>query len=303
MEMKMRNLALILMAFLAVFAIAGCNDDDNPVVYHTPLTPQGVYTVTGDHAVYLYFNGVYDQDVKEYVVYRSAEATQNYSEIGRVTAESNPNLDLLIYEYVDQNVTNGVTYYYAVASVDYEGNVSDLSAETAYDTPRPQGEVTLFPKQTAPTLAGFNLETANVVAWNSMVADVYVDTFLAVPYINVAYTLADSLNETQTDIMDMGYTSNFDEISVSPSTSTNTGWSALGYYEIVAGHTYVIWTRNNHFAKMRAVSLNGSGSITFQWAYQTATGNPELAPALNPPKRPVHDPNFLKKQYLSVSAR
>jgi hypothetical protein len=297
MEMKMKKLALISMVFLAVFVTVGCDDDDNhgnPIVRHTPLTPQGVYSVTGDGAVYLYFNGVYDLDVAQYIVYRSAEATQNYTEIGYVTAESNPNLDLLVYEYVDHAVTNGVTYYYAVATEDNEGNVSDLSAETVYDTPRPQGQVTLFPRQTAPTLAGFNLETGNVVTWNSTVADMYVDTFQAVPYINVADTL--------TDIMDMGYTSNFDEISFAPSTNVNTGWSALGFYEIVAGHTYVIWTRDDHFAKMRVSAVNPSGSISFQWAYQTATGNPELAPAMNPPKRPVHSPDFGQKS-VSVEVR
>jgi hypothetical protein len=292
----MKKLALITILMLPMAMIfAGCSDDDNPVVLHTPLTPQGVYSVTRDNAVYLYFNGVYDQDVKEYIVYRSFDATSNYAEIGRVQPESNPNLDLFVYEYIDHDVTNGTTYYYAVASLDFEGHVSDLSAETVYDTPRPQGQVTLFPRQTAPTLGGFNLETANVVAWNSTIADVYVDTFQAVPYVNVA----DSL----TDIMDMGYTSNFDEINVSPSVSVDTGWSTLGYYEIVAGHTYVIWTRDNNFAKMRVTSINPSGSVSFQWAYQTATGNPELAPSMNPPKRPAHDPNFLHKQMLSASAR
>jgi hypothetical protein len=294
MESKMKNLIVVGVALVAVLALAGCHDDnpivrhddDNPAVTHTPLTPQGVYTITGNHAVYIYWNGVYDSDVDQYLVYRSLDEWDNYVEVGQVAAESNPNLDLLIYEYTDSNLSNGTTYYYAVASVDHEGNVSELSAETAYDTPRPQGEVTLFPVDADSVHAGFNLETQYVVAWDNPIADIFVDRYQGIRYINV--------EDTMTDIMDMGYTSSFDEINVSPSVSTDTGWSYLGYYELVAGHTYVIWTRDNHFAKMRAVSLNPSSSVSFQWAYQTAVGNPELAPALNPVKRPVHGPNYGK---------
>jgi hypothetical protein len=292
--MKKLALMAILMLPLAMIFV-GCSDDDNPVVLHTPLTPQGVYSVTGDHAVYLYFNGVYDQDVKEYVVYRSNEATTNYLEIDRIPAESNPNLDLLIYEYVDSLLPNGTTFYYAVASVDFEGNVSDLSAENVYDTPRPQDFATLFPKEVDSTVAGLDFSWPHILNWNDARADVYLDQYQGITYINV--------EDNATDIMDMGYTSDFKEISVAPTVAADSGWSALGFYEIALGHTYVIWTRDDHFAKMRVAEIYPSGSVRFDWAYQTAVGNPELAPSMNPPKRPAHDPNFLHKQMLSASAR
>jgi hypothetical protein len=271
---------LALVALATVFV--GCDDDDNGIVSRTPAAPQGVYTITGDHAVYLYWNGVYDNSVTEYIVWRSLNATTGYTEIDRVDAESNPNLDLLIYEYVDGAVANGTTYWYAVSSVNTSGLVSDLSAEDAFDTPRPEGQITLFPYQVDSTLAGFNLEAAARVPYNSVLADVYIDIFDGILYINAA-------NEN-TDLQDMGFTSTFDDISYAP----DAGWSELGYVEVIPGHTYVIWTAEDHYAKMRVGAINPSGSIVFQWAFQVDPQNPELVPP-----RPVHSSNYLNKQAVS----
>ena len=41
------------------------------------------------------------------------------------------------------------------------------------------------------------------------------------------------------------------------------------------GHCYVVWTRDDHYAKFRVSGLSSSQAI-FEWAYQTDTGNPEL---------------------------
>ncbi len=156
-----------------------------------------------------------------------------------------------------------------------------MSAENVYDTPRPEGSCTIFPVEVDSTLAGFNLQAASNVKYNSLAADVWIDTDMLdsdIRYLNVG-----SVN---TDIQDLGYTSSFDEIGWAP----GMGWSALGYVEIVLGHTYVIWTADNHFAKMRAVSFHVSGAITFHWAWQSVAGNPELAPMV----KPMHAAGFLK---------
>ena len=78
-----------------------------------------------------------------------------------------------------------------------------------------------------------------------------------------------------------------------PHWSPEYGWSDLGYVELILGHTYVIWTADDHFAKMRMESMNASGSVTFQWAYQTAQGILELAPPANMTK-PEHSPDYLR---------
>ncbi len=290
METQMKPKILFLGALALGLLAIGCNDNNNsfnPV----PPAPQGVYSVTGDHSVEIVWNGVYDRDVVRYNVYRSSQATTGYAEIGRVAALDNPNLDLIIYNHIDNNLTNGVTHYYAVSAVDHSGQESGLSAEEVFDTPRPESSVSLYSRFSDSTLAGFALDAVpSRVTWNSVAADVYVDDAGGIFYLNVADTL--------TDIQDVGYTASFDEIGFSPAN----GWSALGFVELIVGHTYVIWTNDDHYAKMRVTAIDSVlGRVSFQWAYQTAVGNPELAPGLPGTKKPSFGPDYLKKPPLNNS--
>ena len=43
------------------------------------------------------------------------------------------------FRYVDDDVRNGSTYFYAVSAYDYDANESELTPEQVYDTPRPSG--------------------------------------------------------------------------------------------------------------------------------------------------------------------
>jgi hypothetical protein len=247
-----------------------------------PEPPQGVYSITGDNAVYIYWNGPYERDIKEYIIKRSFDPLTNYQEIGRRPAEDNPDLDLIIYEYVDNTAQNGVTYYYAVSSVDYAGQESELSAEEVFDTPRPEGNVALFDMAVEPSLSGYNFAARSVVAYDSPGADVYVDRVDGVFYLNVG--------NVNTDIQDMGFHESFDEVGWAP----QDGWSSVGYFEIIPGHIYVIWTDDLHYAKLWVVSVNSS-SVSFRWAYQTDAENPELAPGVGETGKPQHGPDYLKK--------
>ena len=277
--------AILIISALALGLLAiGCNDS-NSTLNPVPAAPQGVYSVTGDHAVEIVWNGVYDRDVVRYNVYRSSQPTTGYAEIGQVAALDNPNLDLLIYNFIDNNLTNGVTHYYAVSAVDHSGQESALSAEEVFDTPRPEGSVLLYSRYSDSTLAGLALDASpSRVTWNSIAADVYLDDFSGIYYLNASDTL--------TDIQDVGYTASFDEIGYSPAN----GWSALGYLELIVGHTYVIWTNDDHYAKMRVTAIDPLiGRVSFQWAYQTDISNPELAPGLPGTQKPSFGPDYLKK--------
>ncbi|MCP4684303.1 MAG: hypothetical protein GY867_02545 [bacterium] len=283
--MKLKFVSLMLM--LLALGLVGCDDDDNVVLDPDPIpaSPQGVFSITGDDAVYVFWNGIYERDVDEYVVYRSLDAVTGYEEIAVVDAQSNSNLDLIIYQYADDDADNGTTYWYAVTAVDRAGQESDLSAEDVFDTPRPDGQASIFFNDDTPALAGFNLGAHANVPDTSTAADVWMDRDLdGIPYLNVG--------NIDTDIQDMGFTNDFDGIGWSP----EFGWSELGYVEIVLGHTYVIWTADNHFAKMRALSFNtgvgGLNSVTFEWAYQTDQGNLELAPSVD--QKPEHGDDYVK---------
>ena len=280
--------ALLILGTLATAALLiGCDDDNNNPVYSNkvPSAPQGVYSVTGDNSVEIVWNGVYERDIDQYIIYRSLNATTGYNEIGSIVADDNPDLDLIIYNFFDNSANNGQTYYYAVTAVDNDGQESPLSAETVFDTPRPDGSVNLYSLYADPSVAGFALgANPSRVAWNNVSADVYVDDVDGIFYLNVS-------NDT-TDIQDVGFTETFDEIGYAP----QNGWSQLGYVELILGHTYVIWTSDYHFAKMRVVSINsGTGMVSFDWAYQTDADNPELAPAIVGGEKPSHGPDYLRK--------
>jgi len=273
---------LILMLFaLSMLAVVGCDDDDcifNPV----PAAPQGVFSITGDSEVYIYWYGPYEGDIVEYIIWRSDEPITGYREIGRRLAVSNPNLDLVIYKYIDENLQNGHTYYYAVSAVDDAGQVSDLSAEEVFDTPRPEGEVVLYDEAVHQELSGYHFASYSRI--NPSLADVYVDRVEEVFFLNVA--------NDSTDIQDMGYSEIFNEIGYAP----QDGWSDLGWVEIIVGHTYVIWTDDFRFAKMRVESIDhGDGIVLFRWAYQTAPNNPELVAPPEGLEKPVHGPGYLRK--------
>ncbi|MEK7775363.1 MAG: hypothetical protein AAB305_05715 [Candidatus Zixiibacteriota bacterium] len=248
---------------ISILAI-GCEREK--LVYNDPVPapPQAIYSVTGDSRITLYWNGPYEGDITDYVVYRSYSPTSGYVAIGNRAAEYNPNLDLIVYQFIDNAVVNGTTYYYAIASVDEAGQMSELSAENVYDTPRPEGEVLLLDANIAPAYSGFSLSHDSVVSWSSVYADVWVDTLDGIFFLNKG--------RVGTDFQDMGYRDSLDGVSYAP----DAGWANLDFMEIVDGHTYVIWTADAHYAKLHVETI-ASGHVIFTWAYQTDLDNPELA--------------------------
>jgi hypothetical protein len=266
----MKKLIIVLIALSAVSMI-GCEEEtttryievDNP-----PAVPQGVYSVTGDEVVYIHWLPVQDEDLSHYRVWWSDEADGLYELMGTSDTEL----------YIDRDVVNGTTYFYAVSAVDKGGKESELSYETVFDTPRPQGEdCYMYDYHIEPAEAGFDFSAESNVQYDSPAADIFVDydVILETFFINVADTLV--------DIQDMGYTYHFDEIGYAP----DTGWSVVGWVEAIEGHTYVVWTADNHFAKLRVTHMTAS-RIYFDWAYQVAAGNLELA-------RPQHDEGYMTR--------
>ena len=275
----MKHLMTLTLLLAALMMVAGCDDDDNSVVKidEFPQAPQGVYSITGDGAIWILWNGSYESDINYYKVYRSLEATTGYSSIGQVD-HIPPDQDFpVLHEFVDNTAANGTTYWYAVSAVDNAGQESVLSGEWVFDTPRPDGNSTLLPTDLSAAASGFNFATTTILNWDSPAADIFVDRFTETvgseTYVYV-FVNAGVNTEYQTDIQDMGYTASFDEIGWAPSD----GWSELGYCEALVGHTYVVWTSDDHYAKVRITAISASGAITFDWAYQTVEGNLELAP-------------------------
>jgi hypothetical protein len=256
---------------------SGCNNEDNCISpgadRDAPAAPRGLYSVTGDNRVALAWLANTEGDLAGYRVYWSEEfdnPQQPYHLITTVPACGG----CYWMDFEDIDAGNGETYFYAVSAYDQSGNESDLSAEYVWDTPRPDGHASignaLRPDQY--DHAGFDLHTRQAVPADDPSAD-FICTY---DEMNGGFLFAGSdyygADET-TQIQDMGYTADFDEISVAPE---NAGWSPTGTAEPIAGHTYVLLTRDDHYAKIRVTSEPGGMGVEFDWAFQTERNNVQL---------------------------
>lgn len=250
---------LLALALATVALTAGCKNEDRIVsVNNAPFRVEGVYSVTGDQEVSVYWRENQETDIDHYKVYRNNAPTGNFTLRG--TANSPP--------FVDTQVTNGVTYYYAVSAVDQSGQESaDLSFENVFDTPRPEGfGVTLTNANTTPATSGFDFSPPHTRRSSTdVLTDVYYDA--ATGYLIYA------VNGVK--IQDAGYVALVD-VDYAPN---DTGWSSDGIVEAIPGHSYILLTPEGHYAKFEVVS-RATASIVIDWAYQVDPDNRELAPKL-----------------------
>jgi hypothetical protein len=243
----MKPVSLILI--FSVF-ITGCKNDIDTTA---PKPPQGIRTVSLDGQVEISWLPSQDDDVQGYNIWLSYTYNGVYSLIG-TTSET---------RFIHYNADNGVTYFYAVSAFDFSKNESELSTDMVYDTPRPEGYGTrLYDYHIYPDSSGYDFSAYSITSYDYAFVDLYLDNHSGINYIVV---------NDDTGIQDMGYTYTIDDISSSPTD----GWALSGYVEAITGHTYVIRTYNNHYAKIRITDEIG-GSIIFDWAYQTAQWNTEL---------------------------
>ncbi|MGB2768155.1 MAG: hypothetical protein WBC88_00315 [Candidatus Zixiibacteriota bacterium] len=255
----------------AVFILGGCADE----VYilrpdHTPpSSPKGFYSVTGDLAVELNWEDNDERDLAGYRVYKNTDPN-SHKVYYLATVESPP--------YIDYEVRNGKTYIYGVTAFDHDGNESALSRVTR-DTPRPEGRgLVIRDYHRYPNTSGYDFSRFAVVGFDEKGADVYVDYD---DYYGVFFLCA---ADTLTDIQDFGYTDTLTDVNVAP----RDGWSAVRWLEVIFGHSYIVWTRDNHFATLRVTGFTYSYGVVFDWAYQVKWDEQELAP------RPPHAENYLR---------
>lgn len=232
---------------------AGCHHWPYEPDTYPPSSPTGVRTATGDGFIELFWNGNRESDLAGYRVYVGSSYNGRYELIG--TTHEN--------YFLDEGARNGSTYYYAVTAFDRAGNESDLSHDVAYDIPRPEGyDVVLNDYRTMPKTAGYDFSSYAVVPYSDQYVDMWFETYNGIMYMDVG---------TDTDIQDMGPTGSILDISTAPSS----GWSATHDVVLKVGHTYVLWTWDDHYAKFRVRSLSPS-RVVFDWAYQLAASTPLL---------------------------
>lgn len=244
----MKTLGLVLLSIMAI----GCH---HPLYFDTtpPSPPQGIVATAMDNAVQLEWLENPERDVDGYKVWVSDRYDGRYMMVGSTHSR----------KFVDNGANNGVRSFYAVTAFDFEGNESDLSKDVVYATPRPEGYGTkLSDYRSSPTNAGYDFSTYSVGNYSDDLTDVYFESFNGRFYLDVW---------NDTDIQDMGYTNSLYEIAIAPSA----GWTPSKSVEVIPGHTYVIWTWDDHYAKVRVREISPQ-RVTFDWAYQVAKTNPEL---------------------------
>jgi hypothetical protein len=245
------------LAAAGVLALSGCHRDFGHPDYGPPSPPTGLRTQTGDNFIEIFWNANPEPDVAGYNVYVGASFQGKYQWIGSTPGTS----------FVDRGAVNGTTYYYAVTAYDQAGNESDLSKDVAYDIPRPEGYgVSLTDYRTVPQSAGYEFSTYSIVPWNDQGCDIWYEYYNGVSYMDV---------NTDTDIQDVGPTASILDISQAPSS----GWSPTHDVQLTVGHTYVVWTFDDHYAKVR-VSAMSAGHVVFDWAYQLQKSSPLLKRAV-----------------------
>jgi len=252
----MKKAFLMLGIFSLTTLVGGCQVHVNDYDHTPPAPPQGIISLAKDNKVELSWLPNTERDLSGYNVYVSGSYHGRYQLIGSTK----------VPHFTDYGAKNGVTYYYAITAYDYDGNESDFSYENVYATPRPEGYgVVLYDYKNYPNDAGYDFSTYSVGPYN----DRYTDFFFEYGSDGIYY--ANVWDDT--DIQDMGYTESLDEIVVAP----KSGWSPTKDVQLIVGHTYVVWTWDDHYAKFRVRDLKPT-RVVFDWAYQLVQGNVYLKP-------------------------
>lgn len=253
----MKYLSILAAVCFTFITFTGCDDnhritgpDRTP-----PSAPRGVVASNGDAEVLISWQANRESDVAGYNIYTMDSYNGTPVFIGTTTGTS----------FLDKGLRNGITYYYGVTAFDFNNNESDLSVENTYGVPRPEDlNQVIYDYHQYPQNSGFSFSTYSAIAYTSSKCDFYfdMDTSVNRPYIDVF---------SDTKIKDMGATTDIYSITYAPLS----GYSTTSDAPCIAGHTYVINTFDNHYAKIRVRSVS-STSITFDWAFQLVTGETML---------------------------
>jgi len=252
----MKTLNTIFALLITAILLTGCDTNDYHADYEPPAPPAGLYTVTGDNRVDIFWNENRERDVAGYNVYYAYSYEGKYTLIGSTETDY----------FIDYDAVNGETYFYAVTAYDYNGNESELSMAEVDDTPRPEGfNVEIYDSEKHPDFSGFSFQNEEVLPFDDPYTDFYFEFWEGNYYLVVW---------SEAEIQDMGKTNDIWDIDEAPTS----GWSLYKDEYAVPGHTYVIKTGEYNFAKVRISEINGD-VLKFDWAYQTVPLNRELKQA------------------------
>ena len=254
----MKKLTFLTILFASVLIITSCDINDiYENDYTPPSPPSGIQVLNGDNRVDISWDRNRESDVAGYNIYFNYTYEGKYELIGSTSGTY----------FADMEAVNGNKYYYGVAAYDYNGNESELSYDVIYSTPRPEGyNQSIFDYTRFPNNSGYTFTTYSTVPYDDQETDFFFEIFEGTGYLLVW---------DDTDIQDMGLTNDIYDIPYAPAN----GWATNKEEIAQIGHTYVIWTYDNHFAKIRVSNITAD-RIVFDWAFQLVEGEPQLKPVV-----------------------
>ena len=247
------RLTILITSIVGLIFMTGCETRILVPDYTPPVVPRGVFAEAGDNFVEIFWQDNSDADIAGYRVYVKTETMTRFQFLGSTS-----------YNYfLDNGIPNGKTYYYGITAYDVNGNESDLSYDIGVATPRPEGYDALLKNyRSYPGLSGYDFSSGTIGRYDDQYTDIFFENYEGIRYLVVW---------DDTEIQDMGYTNSLYDIAESPTR----GWSPTGDMVAIVGHTYVVRTWDNHYAKIRIVDLSTT-AVQFDWAYQLQAYNPYL---------------------------
>ena len=179
---------------------------------HAPPPPGNLTATAGNQVVTLQWTAPAAGDLADYEVWRSTDG-QTYTKL-TVTPDAQTT------SYSDTNLTNGVTYYYRVYSVDTEG---------LYSVPAQVSATPAVPVDTVPPSVPTGLAAAPVAGQPTIELTWNPSTDFGTPASGVAgYTIERSANGTTnwTTLATLYQSTVYDD--------TTAGWGATWYYHVKA---------------------------------------------------------------------
>jgi hypothetical protein len=254
-----------LLPLLALGILLGGCSEKTTAPGRPPAAPQGLYGINGQHQVTLVWLANAEPDLQGYRIYDAPCDSCLYTRIGVLPATARAEYE----QFVATGLADSVRRFFAVSAVDREGRESDLSRNSVWGTPRPEGSgLSLNNFVVYQRNVGYDFSAFAALDTTSPPADIFYGYYEdQTHFVHQQVFVPDYAS----DIQDAGYASSLDAVYFAP----DSGWSPSGTVEAIAGHNYVVWTRENRFAKFRVQSVD-AGHIVLDWAYQGDRGNPDL---------------------------
>ncbi len=253
----------------AMLLLAGCCDEcDGPVVVdYPPAAPTGVFSITGDGWIEIHWNPNTEPGLAGYDIFWSDSESGPFDYMVSVPRHQTI--------YVDNQVTNGFTYFYKIRAFDAVDRVSEFSA-IIFDTPRPAGTGLILYDYLGQRAveSGYDFSTYRVQPANLATTDVYFGSPNGVPTLfGKGSSVGDGV-----DVQDYGFI-DLDFVDWAP--EIYDGWSPSKRVEMIPGHSYVVQILDASlyyfYAKVYCQTVT-EDFVVLDWAFQEAPGNPELAP-------------------------